>query len=142
MTSVIHVSISISVICFCYFEIYRNYRNLKRNVREIQTSSMAESLRKEKFQLLWITILLVGWTLLGNASISNGVGWSSMLLMILYQALSGHTVSTEWDAFSITMLVITVCGDTVILLVYDHRWRASVIQMVDRLRQRLKNSNE
>jgi hypothetical protein len=65
----------INITCFCYIQIYRYYKRLKRNVRENMNSSLVtnNSAKKEddtEFKILWTTILLVGWTFIGISSLS------------------------------------------------------------------------
>jgi hypothetical protein len=62
--------ICINITSFCYIQIYRYYKRLKKDVRENMNSSLmtANSAKKEddtESKILWTTILLVGWTFIG-----------------------------------------------------------------------------
>ncbi len=46
--------------------------------------------------------------------------------MIAYQVFSGNSASIHWEMISTTFLALTVCGDSIILLAYDTRWKASL----------------
>jgi hypothetical protein len=49
-----------------------------------------------------------------------------MLLMITYQIISGNSANLYWDLISTSMTLAAVSGDSIILLVYDSRWKSSV----------------
>ena len=58
-----------------------------------------------------------------------------MLLMVSYQIISGNTVNVHWDLVSCTMLMLSVAGDSVILLLYDARWKASLRDMMSKIKR-------
>jgi hypothetical protein len=47
-----------------------------------------------------------------------------MLLMIAYQVITGHSPNVYWDIISAVALVVAICGDSIILLLHDKRWKA------------------
>jgi hypothetical protein len=76
--SIIHGTICIAIINFCYFEVYRCYRlaGQKRYSNTHQQNSMLQSyalnggssLKKteeNEFRVFLTTIILVGWTMIG-----------------------------------------------------------------------------
>jgi hypothetical protein len=56
-----------------------------------------------------------------------------MLLMVTYQTITASSASPYWDIISHVLLTIVVCGDSIILLVYDRRWKASVRELMLRI---------
>jgi hypothetical protein len=58
-----------------------------------------------------------------------------MLLMIIYQIITGNLTNVYWEIVSSALLLAAISGDSVILLVYDRRWKASALEMISRLRK-------
>ncbi len=78
ISGVVHVIICISIICYCYLQIYRFYR-LARERRHntenkgdsfLQSFVLKEDTRKKdednEFRVFATTVLLIGWTMIGN----------------------------------------------------------------------------
>jgi hypothetical protein len=57
-----------------------------------------------------------------------------MLLMIAYQIISGKRTDPYWDMISGAMLAAALCGDSIILLFFDQRWKVSVQEIVSRMK--------
>jgi hypothetical protein len=53
-----------------------------------------------------------------------------MLLLVLYQMISGTPGHFYWDMVAAFFLSAAVSGDSIILLVYDARWKSSVRDMI------------
>jgi hypothetical protein len=58
-----------------------------------------------------------------------------MFIMISFQIITGSSVNLQWQIVSGVTVVATVCGDSIILLFYDVRWKASINEMKSKLRQ-------
>jgi hypothetical protein len=133
--SVIPGSICIGIINYCYLHIYRFYRStgkkrhLGGNVIEtiFQSQVLNEDLRKKdsekEYKVFLTTVLLIGWTM---------IGWTPILLMVIYQIISGSPPSIYWEMVGSPMLLTTICGDSIILLVHDTRWKACLKEIMSK----------
>jgi hypothetical protein len=144
LISVIPVPLFIGVICYCYTKVYLFYRSAgrRRHLTQEKSTVLASNGFKQEVRrneedkerkVFLTTVLLVGWTLLGK---SRGEfkykGWSSMLIMMAYAVITGIPPSPEWELTSFMLTRLTLCGDSIILMVSDKRWKASLKGMFSR----------
>ncbi len=70
MIATSHAIVCVGVISYCYIQIYRFYTQLKpkanRNSTLDSTVSVPNTATDIEYRILLITILLVGWTFIGN----------------------------------------------------------------------------
>ncbi len=90
-------------------------QNTRKNVESTIDSQRQQKENGEDLKILWTSILLVGWTF---------IGWTPMLLVMI-----GVATSIYWDMVGSAMIIVTVGGDSIILLIYDGRWKASLQDM-------------
>jgi hypothetical protein len=55
-----------------------------------------------------------------------------MFFLMAYQVITGLAPNTEWDYISFMLTGVAMCGDSIILLVSDNRWKASLKSMFKR----------
>jgi hypothetical protein len=113
-------------------EIFRFCIKLKKNVKENMNSTIVDGEKDKKdsdkeLKILWTTILLVGCTL---------IGWTPMLLSVAYQIITGNSVDVHWDIVDGVTVIVAVCGDSIILLAYDTRWKASLRDIMSDLQKK------
>jgi hypothetical protein len=53
--------------------------------------------------------------------------------MVAYQIITGNSANPYWDMFSGIMLLAAVSGDSIILLFFDTRWKASLRDIMSKL---------
>ncbi len=58
-----------------------------------------------------------------------------MILMVVYQIITASTADVYWDLISSCLVTIVVCGDSIILLLYDRRWKASLKELMESIRK-------
>ncbi len=57
-----------------------------------------------------------------------------MLLTLLYEAITGISINADLELVFATATFVAMCGDSVILLVFDCRWNAATRELWAKMR--------
>jgi hypothetical protein len=54
------------------------------------------------------------------------IGWAVMLTIVPYQLITGNLPNVHWELVADMMVSMSICGDSIILLIYDARWNSGL----------------
>ncbi len=138
---IIYASLCVDVLVYCYYAIYKEFKKREPQLRistlwsrSTSTNSNQITLDKIELQILKTTVTLAGWTFSGILVSIYVLGWTPLIACNIYQAITGLKVNLDlWLVFA-SIICYCICGDSMILLLFDRRWNSAAKDLLGKLK--------
>jgi hypothetical protein len=66
------------------------------------------------------------------------IGWTPLLLLVITEVITGNGTFYQWDMISGALYAIILCGDSLILLIFDKRWNSAIRDMASDIKKKFR----